>query len=73
MGIDGHVSGGSRERFPLAVRDMLFCLGVAILLSHTKVDDMDDIGGLSARSADEEVIRLDVSIDEVLFVYCLDA
>lgn len=42
---------------------MLLGLGVAILFSHTKVDDMDDIGGLGARAADQEVVGLDVTVN----------
>jgi hypothetical protein len=47
---------------------VLFRLGVTILLGHAKIDDVDDIGGFGARSADEEIVRFDISVDEVLFV-----
>jgi len=52
---------------------VLFCLGIAILLSHTEVDDVDNVGDFSTRSADEEVVWLDVAVDEILFVNSLDA
>ena len=32
---------------------------------------MDDVRRFGARSADEEVVRLDVSVDKVLFMYRL--
>jgi hypothetical protein len=47
---------------------VLFRLGVTILLGHAKIDDVDDIGGFGAWSADEEIVRFDISVDEVLFV-----
>jgi hypothetical protein len=49
----------------------LLRLRVTVLFRHTEVDYMDDIGGFCARSADEEVVGLDVSVDEVLLVYRL--
>ncbi len=52
---------------------MLFCLGISILLRHAKVDHMNDICGFGARSADEEVVGLNVSVDEVLLVDGLDS
>jgi hypothetical protein len=47
---------------------MLLSLGVSILFGHTKVDDVDDIRRFRVGSTDEEVVRLDVSVYEVLFV-----
>ena len=52
---------------------MLFGLGIAILLGHAEVDDVDDIGGFGAGAADEEVVGFDVSINEVFLVNGLDA
>ena len=34
-------------------------------------DDVDGISGLGVRYTDQEVVRLDVTVDEVLLVYCL--
>lgn len=73
MCVDRHVTGSTGQRFSLAVGNVLLGLGVAVLLGHTEVNDVDDIGGLSARSADEEVVGLDVTVDEVLLVDCLHA
>lgn len=42
---------------------MLLCLRVPVLLGHSEIDDMDDIGGFRPWSANEEIIGLDVSVD----------
>ena len=52
---------------------MLLRFGVSVLFGHAKVDDVDNIGGLGGRSADEEIVRLDVSVDHVLLVDGLDS
>ena len=52
---------------------MLFGFGIAILLSHAKVNHVNDIGSLGSRPSNEEVVGLDIAVDEVLFVDCLDA
>lgn len=71
VGIDAHVTSGSAERFALAVRYMLLGFGVAVLLCHTKVDDVDQIGVIRVGFADKEVVRLDITVNEVLFMNCL--
>jgi hypothetical protein len=68
MRVDTHVASGTRKRFAFPVRDVLLRLGVTVLLGHTKVDNVDNIGALRARAADKEVIGLDVPVDEVLLV-----
>jgi len=50
---------------------VLFRFRVAVLLGHAKVDDVNDISGFRVGSSYEEVVRLDVSVDQVLFVDCL--
>jgi hypothetical protein len=50
---------------------MLLGLGVSVLFGHAKVYNVDDIRRFRARSTDEEVVWLDVSIYQVLFVNCL--
>lgn len=47
---------------------MLLRFGVSVLLGHPKVDDMDHVGRLCVQAADEEIVRLDVSVDEILLV-----
>ena len=73
MRVDAHVACRARKRLSLPVRNMLLRLRVSVLLSHPKVDDMDHIGRFCGRAADEEVVRLDVSVNEVLFVDGLDS
>lgn len=68
MGVDAHVTSSSRQGLSLSIRNVLLRLRVSVLLSHTKIDDVDYIGSFSARAPDEEVVGLDVSVDEVLFM-----
>ena len=73
MGVDAHVARGAAERLPFAVGDVLLRLGVAVLLRHAKVDDVDDVRALCPRPADEEVVGLDVLMNEVARVNVLNA
>lgn len=52
---------------------MLLCLWVTVLLGHTEVNDVDNVRDLAVGSANEEVVRLDVAVDQVLLVDCLNA
>lgn len=72
MSVDTHVPGGSAKALSFAIRYMLLCLGIAVLFGHAKVDDVHQVGMFCVRSSDEEVVRLDVSVDQVFFVDCLD-
>jgi len=71
--VDAHVARRARQALALAVRDVLLRLGVAVLLGHAKVDDVDRVGVLRPRPADEEVVGLDVAVDQVLLVDRLHA
>ena len=71
--VDTHVASSARQGLALAVRDVLLGLGVTVLLGHAEIDDMDDVGGLGRRAADEEVVRLDIAVDQVLLMNCLHA
>lgn len=73
MCVDRHVTGSTGQRFSLAVGNVLLGLGVAVLLGHTEINDVDDIGGLGAGSANKEVVGLDITVDKVLLVNCLHA
>lgn len=42
MGIDAHVTSGATEALPFPIWDMLLSLWIPVLLSHTKIDDMND-------------------------------
>jgi hypothetical protein len=68
MGVDAHVTRGSRKRLAFPIRNVLLRLGIAVLLSHTEVDNVDNVGALGAWTSNEEVVGLDVSVDEVLLV-----
>ncbi len=52
---------------------MLFGFGISVLLCHSKIYNVDDIGCFAVRSTNKEIIRLDIAVDEVLFVDCLDS
>ena len=52
---------------------MLLGFRITVLLGHAEVDHMDDILALAVRSANEEVVGLDVAVYEVLLVDCLDS
>ncbi len=70
--VDAHVTSRARERFPLAIGNVLLRLRIAILLGHAKVDHVDDVGRLGTRSANQEVIGFDIPVDEILLVDGLD-
>lgn len=42
MSIDAHVPSRTAERLAFSVRDVLFRLGITVLLRHSKVDNMND-------------------------------
>ena len=52
---------------------MLLGLGVAVLLGHAKVDNVNNVGTLRTRAADEEIVGLDVSVNQVLLMDGLDS
>ena len=68
MSVDTHVSRSTGKRLALSVRNVLLRLGIAVLLGHSEVDNVNDILRLRVRSAYEEIVGLDVSVDEVLLV-----
>lgn len=90
MRVDTHVTCSPTEGFALPIWNVLFRLWVAVLLGHTKINDMDycissvrsmslearlipTVRILGSWSTNQEVIWLDIPIDEVLFVNCLNA
>ena len=73
MSVDTHVSSCARQRLPLTVRNVLFSLRVAILLGHSEINNVNDIGSLGGWATDQEVIRLNIAVDQILLVDCLDA
>lgn len=73
MCIDGHVTRCPAQTLALPVWNMLLCLWVAVLFGHAEINDPDCVGAFGARSTNEEIVRFDISVDEVLFMYCLYA
>ena len=73
MRVYTHISRSTGQRFSLSVRYVLFRFGIPILLRHSKVNNVNYIGRLGACSADEEVVGLDVSVDQILLVNGLDS
>lgn len=71
MCVDAHVPSGAGERFPLSVGNMLLRFGIAVLLGHAKIDDVDHVRTLGPGSANKEIIRFNVPVDQVLLVDCL--
>ena len=51
---------------------MLFGFRISVLFCHPKVDNVNDIGKFSVRPTKQEIVWLDIAVDEVLFVNCLD-
>lgn len=51
---------------------MLFGLWISVLFRHAKINHMNDVCCFGVGSANEEVVGFDVSVDEVLFMYCLN-
>ena len=51
---------------------MLLRLRIPILFRHSEIDDVNDVGGFRRRSSDEEIVRFDIAVDEVLLVDDLD-
>lgn len=78
MGVNAHISCCSGERFPLPVWDVLLRFGVSVLLRHSKVHDVNYffagvlLAGSVAQLSDQEVIGLNIAVDKVLLVDCLD-
>lgn len=68
MCVDTHVSRSSRERLSLPVGDVLLRLGVAVLLRHTEINDVNDISSLGPRPSYQKVVGLNVSVDEILLM-----
>jgi len=71
MGVNTSVSSCASQILALSEGDML-SIRVLIALSKSKVDDVHVVFGTFV-STDEEVIRLDVSVDYSLFMYFLNA
>lgn len=52
---------------------MLLGSGVSVLLGHTKINNVNDVGGFRARAANEKVVGFDITVDEVSLMDGLDS
>lgn len=71
MSVNGGVAGSASQVLILTIRDVLMCAGVTILLSQAKVYDVDQVSLLA--KPHQEIIRFNVSVNEVLGVDVLDS
>lgn len=70
MGVNTSVTCSTRQVLVLTVWDVEMCLWVTVLLSKTKVDDVDLVASLS--NAHQEIVGLNIAVDERLGVDILD-
>jgi hypothetical protein len=70
MGVDGGVTSGTSQVLVLPVGNVKVGLRVSELLCETKIDDIDLVAALA--DAHQEVVRLDVTVNEVARVDILD-
>lgn len=54
MSVDTHVPRSATQTLPLSIRDVLFCLGIPILLGHTEIYNVYRCGA----SMSDECMRL---------------
>jgi hypothetical protein len=87
VSVYAHVSGSSTQALAFTIRDVLLCLWITVLLGHPEIHDVyhlqpvsdsrtqrketRTIGSLGPWSTHEEVIRFDVTVDQILLVDCL--
>ena len=71
MGVDACIASGPGEILVLAVGNVEVGLGVTILLSQPKINDIDLVASLA--NAHEEVIRFDIPMDEGFRMDVFDA
>jgi len=71
VGVDGSVTRGTGKVLAFSEGNVL-SFRVLVALGKTKIDDVDVVlGALGA--ADQEVVGLDISVNNALFVHFLDA
>lgn len=68
MRVYTHISCGATQALSFSIRDVLPGLRISVLFRHTKVDDMDKVGVLGPGAANEKVVGLDITINQILFV-----
>lgn len=71
MSVDGAEPRSAGELFGLLIWDVECRARISVLLNETVVDEIDDVRSLA--ESDEEVRRLEISVDEILRVEILDS
>jgi len=71
MCVDGCVTRSARQVLVLTIGNVLVCSCITVFLGQTKVNDVDQVAFLS--QAHQKVIRLHISVNEVLGVDVLNA
>ena len=71
VGGNGGVSGGTSQVLAILVGDVL-AIAVLVALGETEVDDVDVVAG-RLRASNQEVIRLDITVDDSLFMHLLNS
>ena len=71
MSGDGRVSSRASQVLPVLVRDVL-ALAIFVALGEAEVNNVDVVTG-SLCASNQEVIRLDVSMDDSLFMHLLNS
>ena len=71
VGVNGGVPGRASEVLAVTEGDV-FALGVLVALGETKIDNVDIVFGALV-TANKEVVGLNVSMDDPLFVHFLNS
>ena len=71
VSVDTSVSGSSCQVLTLAERNVL-TIGVPVAFRETKIDD-ENVVLVGIVATDQEVVWLDISVNDSLFVYLLNS
>jgi hypothetical protein len=70
MRVNGSIANSTNQLLVLTKRDVIFGLGIAILLGETKINYIDLVATHSKSHV--EGVRFDIPVDEKPFMYTLD-
>ncbi len=73
MCIDAHISGCASQTLVFTVLNVLARLSINVFLGETKVDDVDDVFAGYVMTPHQEILRLYVTVDQVLIVHVLNS
>ena len=68
MCVDTHISGRPRQALVLPVWNVFVSIGIDVLFGQAEVHDVYDFVLFGGCAANQEVLRFDVSIDQMLGV-----